>query len=71
MKFEVYETITALKSDRWRWRVLAANGRIVAASSEGFARKEGAEENARLTHEMLGKLLPKPECTKRWWEIWK
>lgn len=70
MKFEVYEVVTPLKSERWRWRVIAPNGRIVAASSEGFFSKEGAEENAHLTHSMLGRLLA-PKCTKRWWEIWK
>jgi uncharacterized protein YegP (UPF0339 family) len=32
----------------WRWRVTAANGQIVAASSEGFASKQKAQENYRL-----------------------
>jgi uncharacterized protein len=31
-----------------RWRVQAANGEIVAASSEGFETRAGAEENFRL-----------------------
>ena len=44
MKFEVYEVVTPLRSERWRWRVIALNGRIVAASSEGFFSKEGAED---------------------------
>lgn len=30
---------------QWRWRVKATNGEIVAASSEGFASKQSAEEN--------------------------
>lgn len=29
----------------WRWRVTAANGQIVHASSEGFSAKEGARNN--------------------------
>lgn len=33
----------------WRWRVKGANGEIVAASSEGFASKQKAQENYRLT----------------------
>lgn len=32
-----------------RWRIRAGNGEIVAASSEGFATKQKAEENYRLT----------------------
>jgi uncharacterized protein YegP (UPF0339 family) len=31
-----------------RWRVQAANGKIVASSSEGFDTRAGAEENFRL-----------------------
>ena len=37
----------------WRWRTTARNGRIVAASSEGFNRRGGARNNLRLTAEAL------------------
>ena len=70
MKFEIYESDSAFGSERWRWHLIAANNRIVAASSEGFARKEEAEENARLTYEMLGKLLPVGERVRCWWKFW-
>jgi uncharacterized protein YegP (UPF0339 family) len=72
MKLEFYETVTAVKSDRWRWRIVAANGKIVAASSEGFARRIGAQINATLTYNMLAQLLPGSNVkTVRWWEFWK
>jgi uncharacterized protein YegP (UPF0339 family) len=72
MKLEFYETVKPSPGDRWRWRVVAANGRIVAASSEGFARRDGAVENATLTYNMLARLLPwKPVPVRRWWEFWK
>lgn len=29
----------------WRWRVVAENGEIVGASSEGFSDKRGARRN--------------------------
>lgn len=31
----------------WRWRLVAANGRIIADSGEGFTTKGGAVINAR------------------------
>lgn len=42
----------------WRWRVKARNGKIVAASSESFKRRAGAEKNLRRTVELLKALLP-------------
>lgn len=32
----------------WRWRHIAANGKIVGASSEGFKSRESCVYNARL-----------------------
>lgn len=32
---------------RWRWRVSALNGRIIASSSQGYLTKWGAKKNAR------------------------
>lgn len=35
------------KAGKWRWQLLAGNGEIVAASSQGYASKANAERNAR------------------------
>ena len=35
MKFEIYKGTDG----KWRWRLLARNGRILADSGEGYARK--------------------------------
>lgn len=32
---------------QWRWRRIASNGRIVGASSQGYANKSDCVENAR------------------------
>jgi uncharacterized protein YegP (UPF0339 family) len=49
MKFELYRARTLLLKQRWRWRLVAANNEIVAASSEGFVTRYGAAANAKLT----------------------
>lgn len=51
--FEVYED----NSGEWRWRVVATNGEIIGASSEGFANKGGAHRNARLLRDQLQVLV--------------
>lgn len=38
MKFEVYQD----RAGGWRWRLLAANNRIVADSAESYTRKVDA-----------------------------
>lgn len=43
-----HRTLTPIRANRWRWRLVAANGRVVAASSEGYANRADAERNARL-----------------------
>lgn len=40
---------------KYRWRVRADNGRIVGASSQGFASKQKAEENLFILFEALDK----------------
>lgn len=40
--FVVYQA-----NDGWRWRLRAANGKIVGASSEAFKSKAGARNNAK------------------------
>jgi uncharacterized protein YegP (UPF0339 family) len=37
--FEVYEDAAG----EWRWRLVAANGNIVADSGEGYSSKQGAK----------------------------
>ena len=46
MRFEVYRD----KAGEYRWRLLAANGQIVADSGEGYTRREDA-------HRAIGTLL--------------
>ena len=33
--------------DKWRWRRIASNGKIVAASTEGYAKRASCMENAK------------------------
>jgi uncharacterized protein YegP (UPF0339 family) len=33
-------------ADKWRWRAIAINGRIVAASCQGYVNKSDCVENA-------------------------
>ena len=40
-KVEYYQD----KSGEWRWHVKADNGKIVAASTEGYTRRANAEAN--------------------------
>lgn len=39
---ELYRTGDMVR--RWRWRIIAANGRIVDASSQGFVRRQYAKK---------------------------
>lgn len=56
MKLEIYKHDT-WHGDDWRWRVVARNGKIVAASSEGFKTRYGAKRNLKATLRMLTKLV--------------
>ena len=44
MKFEVYRD----GKGEWRWRFKAANGKTIAVSSEGYARKSDCEHSIGL-----------------------
>lgn len=44
MRFVIYED----EAGEWRWRLKASNGRIVADSAEGYARKRNAMRAASL-----------------------
>ena len=37
--FEIYRD----NGDQWRWRLIASNGNIIAASGEGYTSKQGAK----------------------------
>jgi hypothetical protein len=44
-RLQFYNRPLSMGPDRWRWRLVARNGRIVAASSEGFTTRRDAERN--------------------------
>lgn len=46
MTQDTWEFYTDNRGD-WRWRRVAANGRIVGASSQGFSSRQACVENAR------------------------
>lgn len=46
MRFEVYQD----RAGKWRWRLVAANGKRVAASGESFA---SASNAARATNDLV------------------
>ncbi len=39
--------------DKWRWSLVAANGRKLCTPGEGFSSKRKAEDNYELIHEIL------------------
>lgn len=45
LKWEFYQD----SKGEWRWRSIASNGKIVAASSEGFSSKVNAINNAKFS----------------------
>ena len=48
LRFEVY----ADQSAKWRWRLIAANGKIIADSGEGYASEYNAVRAAARTKEL-------------------
>lgn len=51
--FEVYLD----NADEWRWRLVAANGNIIADSGEGYQSKQGAQRGI----ESVKKTAPRAE----------
>lgn len=43
----VYRRLLARRTQRWRWRLIAANGRKVANGGEGYANRNDALGAAR------------------------
>lgn len=41
-RLEVYKTRSLRRSQRWAWRLVASNGRIIATSGEGYTSKKYA-----------------------------
>ena len=41
---------------QWRWKLIASNGRILGASSEGFFNKKDCIDNAKKTGKALVEL---------------
>ncbi len=42
----IYRTLSPRRSQRWAWRLVARNGRIVASSGEGYRHRSDAESMA-------------------------
>lgn len=42
-RFEIYQDA----HDEWRWRLVHANGKILADSGEGYTQRAGASRSAR------------------------
>jgi len=51
LKFEIY----ADQAGKYRWRLVASNGQIVAASGESFASKANAKTAAENVRDNAGK----------------
>lgn len=51
-KFEVYQD----RANYWRWRLVAANGEIVAAS-EGYSSEYNAKRSAQRVAEIAGQAV--------------
>lgn len=48
-QLHTYRRRTANPKQAWGWTLISPNGKIVCASSEGFARPRNARRNARAT----------------------
>lgn len=54
MKLKHSEVTVYKARDGWRWRLRAANGRIVAVSGEAFANKWNAERAVHVAYIAFG-----------------
>ena len=54
---EVYRTTTWTLKKEWRWRITANNGKIIAASSEGYRNRKDLSINMASTLGSLGEFL--------------
>ena len=50
---DVYDTLDRAGKKDWRWALVARNGRIIDASSEGFTRKGDAMRNFRAVRKAM------------------
>ena len=58
--FHVYASDDPNRKQRWRWRAVSRNGRIVADGGEGYATKTGARHAAERLVMLIG---------QRQWEV--
>ena len=54
---EVYSKITWTLKKEWRWRITANNGKVIAASSEGYRNREDLINNMASTSVSLGEFI--------------
>lgn len=54
--FEVYPERRRFRRPQWRWRLVAANNRIVASSGEGFTRQLDAVRACSTVAETVGSI---------------
>jgi len=54
MHFEIYKSI----GGEWRWRLVAANNRIIANGGEGYKNRQDAESAIRLVRSSGGDDVP-------------
>lgn len=65
-RLEFYESANCQGGPQWwRWRVKAGNGRIIGASSEGYARKIDARRNAKQLAAVVAALLALGACASQ------
>lgn len=48
-RIEIYQD----KKNEWRWRLKAANHKIVAESGEGYKKRQGLEKNLNLVRDIM------------------
>ena len=48
-------------NDKWRWRLITPNGRIIGSSSQGYVDKYDAIKNVRQVCAEFGKLIAASE----------
>ncbi len=46
-RLEIYRSRSLRLSQRWRWRLRAVNGQVIAESGEGYASREHADHMGR------------------------
>jgi uncharacterized protein YegP (UPF0339 family) len=58
---QVYKTITWYLKPEWRWRITANNGKVIAASSEGYRNRVDLISNMASITASLGEFITEEE----------